>query len=49
MTQDPYHVGYYAVEKAIQILNGETVDPEYDVGFFSGMMHQQLIHLKSFQ
>lgn len=34
MTQDPYHVGYYAVEKAIQILNGETVDPEYDVGFF---------------
>ena len=32
ITQDPYMIGYYAVELAAKVLNGETVDPIVDTG-----------------
>ncbi len=32
VTQDPYHIGYYAVELAVKALNGETVDEIVDTG-----------------
>lgn len=32
ITQDPYMIGYYAVELAVKTLNGETVDAIVDTG-----------------
>ncbi len=32
VTQDPYMIGYYAVELAVKTLNGETVDELVDTG-----------------
>ena len=32
VTQDPYMIGYYAVELAVKVLNGETVDEVVDTG-----------------
>ena len=32
VTQDPYMIGYYAIELAVKTLNGETVDPIVDTG-----------------
>jgi len=32
VTQDPYMIGFYAVELAYQVLNGETVDAIVDTG-----------------
>ncbi len=32
VTQDPYMIGYYAVELAVKTLNGETVEPVVDTG-----------------
>ncbi|GHU79153.1 LacI family transcriptional regulator [Clostridia bacterium] len=32
VTQDPYAIGYYAVELAVKALNGETVDAIVDTG-----------------
>ncbi len=32
VTQDPYMIGYYAVELAVKTLNGETVDEMVDTG-----------------
>jgi ribose transport system substrate-binding protein len=32
VTQDPYMIGYYAVELAVKAINGETIDPIVDTG-----------------
>jgi ribose transport system substrate-binding protein len=32
ITQDPYMIGYYAIELAVKTLNGETVDAVVDTG-----------------
>ena len=32
VTQDPYMIGYYAIELAVKSLNGETVEPLVDTG-----------------
>ncbi|MDR1262224.1 MAG: ABC transporter substrate-binding protein [Oscillospiraceae bacterium] len=32
VTQDPYMIGYYAIELAVKALNGETIDETVDTG-----------------
>ncbi len=34
ITQNPYGIGYLAVEAAVKVLNGQTVPPKIDTGFY---------------